>query len=84
MPTAGAILLGVLNLVIKVKDLIKQLQVLDPETPIVAEYFTPGDFIELEPSAEEFIAAASLSQRYMWDGAMSVLEETIEAERGGL
>lgn len=77
-------LLGVSILAAKVKDLIEQLKTLNPESPIVFEYFTPGDFIDLEPTEAEFMTAADLSHKYIWDGAMSVFEETIQAERGGL
>jgi len=73
----------VLNLA-KVKDLIEQLKALDPATPIVFEYFTPDDFIDLEPTEDEFDGAVRLTRRYLFDGAYSELEQAIQDERGEL
>jgi hypothetical protein len=73
----------VLNLA-RVKDLIDQLKTLDPETPIVFEYFTPDDFIDLEPTEDEFDGAVRLTRRYLWDGAYNGLQQAIEDERGEL
>ncbi len=68
----------------KVKDLIEQLKALDPETPIVFEYFTPDDFIDLEPTEAEFHDAVRMTRRYLWDGAFDVIQEAILDERGEL
>lgn len=68
----------------KVKDLIAQLKTLDAETPIVFEYFTPDDFIDLEPTEAEFQDAVRMTKRYLWDGAFDVIQEAILDERGEL
>jgi hypothetical protein len=68
----------------KVKHLIEMLKQLDPEEPIVFDYYTPSDFIDNKPTDDEFITAARLTEKYLFDGAFSILEDAIAQEQGEL